>query len=78
MMRHEGVADIVMLQQDARSTGIFCQYEIDLLQYSDSTPSHVLHIANWRRNNVQYAHFGDKISLNNQNRQKKQQKLCNF
>jgi hypothetical protein len=61
MMRHEGITDIEMLQQDARCTGIFGKDEVDLFQKADGTQCHVLQIAYWRWNNIQYAHFGGQI-----------------
>ena len=71
MVRHQGILDIVMLQQDARRASIFRKHEIHLFQDPDSPEGHVLHIANRSWNNVQYAHNGDKFSVKYQNKQKK-------
>ena len=71
MVRLQGVMDIIMLQQDARGSGIFRQHEVNFPQDTDGTERHVLHIAHWGWNDIQYAHNEGKYNSIYQNRQKK-------
>jgi len=53
-MALERCVDIEMLQQDTTCACIFCENQIDGLQYLNGTEGHILQVTNRCRNDIQH------------------------
>ena len=48
VVAHQSGADVVVLEQHARRSGVFCQYDVGFLQHPEGAEGDVLQIADWR------------------------------